>query len=386
MDVIDPTTGDQQFYSILQDYQDENGTMIYGGNGFLRMINFDVENNLVYFNTYSPLTGETETPWAAGTYSQIDGLYQKNRDEFAVEVDLGGNQERTFTTSALSISTDTAEKIGTVTTAGNETVKYHVSGLKPGQGYTWYAETTDSAGNVTVTAQRGFRTPDQAEEPEVTGLEIAHAPNLTDYVEGESFNPEGMVVNAVYSDGSRKEVTDYTVEPDGPLTVEDTAVIIKWNGMTAQVVISVRSGSSETPVITGIEITTAPERTEYKEGEIFNPKGMVVSAVYSDGRRQTVTDYTYEPSGALTAEHTEITVSWEGMTAQLPISVSDASGDNQPGGVENEPDQPSGGNDQTAAPESSVATGDETQLAGRLSALCISAIIATLLIRRRRTR
>lgn len=386
VDVIDPTTGDQQFYSILQDYQDENGTMIYGGNGFLRMINFDVENNLVYFNTYSPLTGETETPWAAGTYSQIDGLYQKNRDEFAVEVDLGGNQERTFTTSALSISTDTAEKIGTVTTAGNETVKYHVSGLKPGQGYTWYAETTDSAGNVTVTAQRGFRTPDQAEEPEVTGLEIAHAPNLTDYVEGESFNPEGMVVNAVYSDGSRKEVTDYTVEPDGPLTVEDTAVIIKWNGMTAQVVISVRSGSSETPVITGIEITTAPERTEYKEGEIFNPKGMVVSAVYSDGRRQTVTDYTYEPSGALTAEHTEITVSWEGMTAQLPISVSDASGDNQPGGVENEPDQPSGGNDQTAAPESSVATGDETQLAGRLSALCISAIIATLLIRRRRTR
>ena len=74
------------------------------------------------------------------------------------------------------------------------------------------------------------------------------------------------------------------------------------------------------------------------------------------------------------------------MTAQLPISVSDASGDNQPGGVENEPDQPSGGNDQTAAPESSVAAGDETQLAGRLSALCISAIIATLLIRRRRTR
>ena len=69
VDVIDPTTGDQQFYSILQDYQDENGTMIYGGNGFLRMINFDVENNLVYFNTYSPLTGETETPWACLLYT-----------------------------------------------------------------------------------------------------------------------------------------------------------------------------------------------------------------------------------------------------------------------------------------------------------------------------
>ena len=72
--------------------------------------------------------------------------------------------------------------------------------------------------------------------------------------------------------------------------------MISWNGMTAQVVISVRSGSSETPVITGIEITTAPERTEYKTGEVFDPEGMVVSAVYSDGRRQVVEDYTYTRS------------------------------------------------------------------------------------------
>lgn len=343
VDVINPTTGGQQFYSILQDYQDESGNMIYGGNGFLRMINFDVENGLIYFNTYCPLTGETETPWADGSYQQIDGLYQKNRDEFAVAVDLGGNQERTFTTTSLSLSSGEAEKAGTVITAGNETITFKPQNLTAGQGYAWYAVTTDSAGNTTVTAQRSFTAVSEAGEPTVVGIEIAKQPNLTDYVEGEVFNPEGMVVNAIYSDGSRIEITDYTVEPAGPLTVEDTAAVISWNGMTAQVVISVRSGSSETPVITGIEITTAPERTEYKTGEVFDPEGMVVSAVYSDGRRQVVEDYTYTPNGALTADDTAITVSWNGMTAELSISVTD---DAEPDhGGDGTADKPSSGNE-----------------------------------------
>ena len=333
VDIINPTTGGQQFYSILQDYQDENGNMIYGGNGFLRMINFDVENNLVYFNTYSPLTGETATPWANGTYKPIDGLYQKNRDEFAVKVDLGGNQERTFTSSELSISTGTAEKIDIVTSAGNETVKYQVKDLKDGQRYTWYAVTTDSAGNKTTTAPRSFTAITQEEAPTVVGIEVAKEPNLTAYIEGETFNPEGMVVNAIYSDGSREEITDYSVEPDRTLTVEDTAVILTWNGMTAQVMISVRSGSGETPTITGLEVTTAPKRTEYKVGEVFDAEGMVISAVYSDGRRQAVTDYTVKPDGKLTVKDTEITISWEGMTVKQSIIVSDNTENNNGSGT-----------------------------------------------------
>ena len=96
-------------------------------------------------------------------------------------------------------------------------------------------------------------------------------------------------------------------------------------------------------MITGIEITTAPERTEYKTGEVFDPEGMVVSAVYSDGRRQVVEDYTYTPNGALTADDTAITVSWNGMTAELSISVTD---DAEPDhGGDGTADKPSSGNE-----------------------------------------
>lgn len=394
VDIINPTTGGRQFYSILQDYQDENGTMIYGGNGFLRMMNFDVENNLIYFNTYSPLTGEYATPWADGAYTKLEGLYQKNRDEFAVEVDLGGNQERTFTTSELSISTTATKKIGTVVSKGNETITYQVKDLKAGQGYTWYAITTDSAGNETVTALRSFKTADQEKEPTIVGIEIAKEPNLTDYVEGERFNTDGMLVNAVYSDGSRKEITDYTVEPDRTLKVEDTAVIITWNGMTAQVMISVRSESGVTPTITGLEVTTAPKRTKYKVGEKFDTEGMVISAVYSDGRRQVVTDYTYKPNGKLTMDDTEITISWEGMTVKQAILVSSNDKNNNGSGMTNGNGTISGNNQNgsgatgsngTSDKNNAINTGDSTQLFIWFTLMCLS-IAAVAVIARRKKR
>ena len=42
-----------------------------------------------------------------------------------------------------------------------------------------------------------------------------------------------------------------------------------------------------------IEITTLPTRTDYVVGEIFDPTGMVISAVGEDGKRRPVTGYTY---------------------------------------------------------------------------------------------
>ena len=48
------------------------------------------------------------------------------------------------------------------------------------------------------------------EEPrKFTGLEITEMPLKTEYIEGETFDPAGMVVSAVYSDGT-KEVIDGT--------------------------------------------------------------------------------------------------------------------------------------------------------------------------------
>ena len=50
---------------------------------------------------------------------------------------------------------------------------------------------------------------------------------------------------------------------------------------------------------------------------------MVVTAEYSDGSEAVVENYTYEPSGALTTDDTEVVVSYGGKTASVSISVVD---------------------------------------------------------------
>ncbi len=58
-----------------------------------------------------------------------------------------------------------------------------------------------------------------------------------------------------------------------------------------------------------IAITTPPTKTTYKEGESFDKVGMVVTATYT-GSTGTVTSYTVSPSGALSTDDTEVTITY----------------------------------------------------------------------------
>lgn len=75
--------------------------------------------------------------------------------------------------------------------------------------------------------------------------------------------------------------------------------------------------------LTGIEITTPPSKIEYVEGETFDSTGMVVTANYSDGSAEAVTDYTVDKTEPLTVSDTVVTVSYEGFTATVNITVTE---------------------------------------------------------------
>lgn len=65
-------------------------------------------------------------------------------------------------------------------------------------------------------------------EPTVTDVQMMMPPDKTEYVVDEKFDTTGMVITAVYSDGTRKEVTDYTIDKTGALTLEDKVVTISY--------------------------------------------------------------------------------------------------------------------------------------------------------------
>lgn len=71
-----------------------------------------------------------------------------------------------------------------------------------------------------------------------------------------------------------------------------------------------------------IEITTAPAKTAYYEGQKFDPYGMVVSGIYG-GEAKAITDYTFEPSGELKTTDTQITIKYEDKTVTQKITVSE---------------------------------------------------------------
>lgn len=70
---------------------------------------------------------------------------------------------------------------------------------------------------------------------------IVTPPNQIIYKEEETFNPEGMVVKGKYSDGKEAYITDYTINPSGPLTSDINSVIVSYNGLSKKERIAVRS-------------------------------------------------------------------------------------------------------------------------------------------------
>ena len=166
------------------------------------------------------------------------------------------------------------------------------------------------------------------EESELVSIAITTPPTKTSYTEGETFDSTGMAVTATYSDESTKTITDYTYTPNTALATTDTKITVSYTEgeitKTAEQSITVTAAAK---TLSSISITTLPTKTSYTVGEVFDPDGMVVTAVYSDSTLAVVTGYTYSPSSALAKTDKTITISYteDGVTktATVSIEVSD---------------------------------------------------------------
>jgi len=71
-------------------------------------------------------------------------------------------------------------------------------------------------------------------EKTLTGIEVSSDAIKIEYNAGDKFEKAGLIVKAKYSDGSSKEITDYTIENGDKLTAGQTSVTISYteNGVT----------------------------------------------------------------------------------------------------------------------------------------------------------
>lgn len=75
--------------------------------------------------------------------------------------------------------------------------------------------------------------------------------------------------------------------------------------------------------VTGLVIDTPPAKTSYYLGETVDLSGILLKAVWSDGVKSPVdiAKCTVSPSGELTADRTEITITYENVSVEQPITV-----------------------------------------------------------------
>lgn len=160
--------------------------------------------------------------------------------------------------------------------------------------------------------------PGQGTTVEVESLEIEKAPNKTEYIVGEKFDPTGMVVKAVYADGEKKEVTDYTYSPDGALEKKHTKITITWGELKVTQKITVKNDA------VSVLIETPPTKTVYMQGETFDPTGMVLSVTYQNGETEKVQvkDNATYPTTSLKIGDTKIIVTYGGIEVEQPIEIA----------------------------------------------------------------
>lgn len=173
-------------------------------------------------------------------------------------------------------------------------------------------------GDVTKTAEVSVDVKDVVLEK----LEVVTPPVKTTYRIGEKFDSTGMVVTASYNDGSVREITDYKVTPN-TIAADTDHVLVTYGGKAASVAVTVNKVAS-------IAVTKEPNKTEYEEGDLFNPTGMVVTLTYQDGSTEETTAYSYAPKSRLTKEDKAVTITYTGKdgvadlaAATVEISVKD---------------------------------------------------------------
>ncbi|WP_135555656.1 metallophosphoesterase [Paenibacillus cymbidii] len=121
--------GDRTVLEMLSDYQ--NGPQ--GGEGFMRLLKFDVQHGKLYVNSYSPLLQK----W---------NFFKKEEDEFELPLKLQPIDKR-VATDYIAVNARTTEPIGSAQrTPSGGTASVAYAGLQQGTTYGWYAVVKDPYG------------------------------------------------------------------------------------------------------------------------------------------------------------------------------------------------------------------------------------------------
>ncbi|MCD7853991.1 MAG: S-layer homology domain-containing protein [Clostridiales bacterium] len=116
----------------------------------------------------------------------------------------------------------------------------------------------------------------------VESIEVVTPPTQTEYYYGETINTDGMVVRAIYDDGSYEDGVDFVA------TIDSTTL------GSGEMTVVVGSATTTTPItvrkkyITSVDLTYVPIIDRYYEYQLFNTDGIEGTFTYEDGTTESI--------------------------------------------------------------------------------------------------
>lgn len=228
----------------------------------------------------------------------------------------------------------------------------------------------------------------------VISLSILTAPSKLTYVEGEVFDTTGMEILAVYNDGTSAKVTTYTCSPTDELTIPaglaeaTVGITISYVDCSATQNVTVKRRD-----VSSIEVAETPTKLEYTVGESFDPAGLILKVNYADGATKLIeyaaspAEIALAPEGSLGAEDKAVTLTYRGLTLDIPITVKNA----EPTVTDTDTEPTTEPTDPAATSEPTIVGDETTAHSGNMSIttssstimvvwIAIIAVIALLLI------
>lgn len=153
-----------------------------------------------------------------------------------------------------------------------------------------------------------------------SAFRVVSEPYKTLYQPGEELITDGLVLELIFDDGTVRRVkSEYTCSPTIFQEVGTTYVTVTYKEFSAEFPVSVQE-------LVGIQVLSPPEKTEYQVGERLETKGLVVEAVYTNGKILPIDDYTCTPFAFGRTSIQSVEVKYKGFTDSFPVSVYRPSG------------------------------------------------------------
>ncbi|WP_209974139.1 bacterial Ig-like domain-containing protein [Lederbergia galactosidilytica] len=169
----------------------------------------------------------------------------------------------------------------------------------------------------------------------ITELDIRYYPAKTTYYLGDSFDPQGLVIDAIYNEGyqtsqlsedayffeiegERIELEHYRFDRAGDITLK----IIPKKYPEKSTTFNVYVQESE---LLGVSIVRAPIKQLYFIGESLNLDGLQVNAKYSDGQNVLLTrdEYTVSDFDSSLPDKKELTIHHKDKTVTFSVNVKE---------------------------------------------------------------